>query len=232
MAAEVEAQRQADRRDGRVVRTRKERAMKIARPACVGFMVSVALLTLSAAARPEVRNSPSLIDLALTNAQDRPEKSSGTPTPKKSSRAAIPNGLGRSIQIRVEEKHINVLDSLVKVEGRVTCLSATGVVQYSAWIKTDYLEKTTGAKKEREETFDANDKQFYEVAAGKDAYLMASLGLADLKEGSVTRWQGKGEILVYATPRGQNGIEKRISNVIRVAIDFGGHKAAILQDIP
>lgn len=163
---------------------------------------------------------------AVNETQTNIAKSTGAAT------STIPKGLSRSITIALEEKYIEVGDSVVKVEGRVSCLSTTGVVQYSTWIKTDYLEETTGAQKEREETFDGTDKSFYEVAPHTDGFLMAMLGAADLQQGSVATWKGTGVVLVYATPRGQSGIDKRISNVVRVAVDFDKHKASILQDIP
>lgn len=136
-----------------------------------------------------------------------------------------------TLNIALKSSLISIVQGGLTVEGSVKNTSPKDTIQYSSWIKTDFLDKNSGDQKGAEETFGFHDKEFFELAPNASGPFMATLG-SFMSDGSRTEYSGKGAVLVYATPLGSNGIDKRISNLIRIEVDFSNHKASISADLP
>jgi len=170
-----------------------------------------------------------------TSAEKAVPSSNGSRAPQKqmmdsSGVASNPAAVHYTLNIALKGNLIRVLDGGLTVEGSVKNTSPKETIKYSSWIKTDFLDKISKNQKEVEETFGFDDKEFFELPPNASGPFMATLGMF-MADGSRTQYSGKGVVLVYATPLGSNGIDKRISNLIRVEVDYSKNKASILEDL-
>jgi hypothetical protein len=134
------------------------------------------------------------------------------------------------LKITMDQKNIKVSDGVFTGEGTVVNLSDKDSVEYHIWSEIVYLDKSTGETKKLSSTNTETLKSFGSKIPplGEHPFKISLSGMGN--SGSSPVLSGKGTISVFASPSFFPQIEKRISNLIQIKVNFDTNKCSILED--